>query len=447
MANSNLPGAEKAHKRKSSTTSQFQTTLVPYHRQWAPRQGKEQLQKRSRWRRRWFVACCLITLIVALVASQGNGEVGAWVADSFRATFGPTLTAQVESWYLGISDSAHQLQYQLNGKHVVSPWTVKPTAIPTKPSSRSGSTPTTPAFLPMSLPSIQPMVTPSIAGEGIWAVQNTALPPHTDLPIVAKAFIRPDPTHPFALVTLLQFDPRFSLLHMVAGLSQPGGPVGKVGTGGIPATDQNGDSLLAVLNGGFKYADGRYGMASMGTVYVPPQAGAATLAVTKEGKVVLGAWGVDPLLTSTNTDLAAWRQNAALLIDKGVINPLTQDGAAWGGTILNRAYTWRSGIGITAKNTLVYAAGDTLTAQTLADALRSAGAVMAMQTDINPFWVRAFLYQHLANGTFSISKLNSAMQGSGYEYLQKREQRDFFYFTRVAPTQPLRNALSHGLAH
>ena len=445
MTNSNFPRAEKARMRKSSS-NQSQTTLVPYHRQWAPRQGKEQLKKRGRWRRRWLATCCLMTLIAALVASQGNGEVGAWAADAFRATFGPTLTAQVESWYLGLSDSAHLLQYQLNGKHVASPWTVKPTSTPTTASS-SSSTPIVPTVLPMSLPSMLPTITPSIAGEGAWMVQNTALPPHTNLPIVAKAFIRPDPSHPYAFVTLLQFDPRFSLLHMVAGISQPGGPIGKSGTGGIPATDQNGNSLLAVLNGGFKYADGHYGMASMGTVYVPPQAGAATLAVTKEGKVVLGVWGVDPLLTSTNTDLAAWRQNAALLIDNGVINPLTQDGAAWGGTILNRAYTWRSGIGITAQNTLVYAAGDTLTAQTLAEALRSAGAVMAMQTDINPYWVRAFFYQRLSNGTLSIAKLYPAMQGSGNEYLYKTEQRDFFYFTRVAATpQPLRHAASHGLS-
>ena len=61
----------------------------------------------------------------------------------------------------------------------------------------------------------------------------------------------------------------------------------------------------------------------------------------------------------------AWRQNAALLIDKGVINPLTQDGAAWGGTVLNSSYTWRSGIGITAQGTLIYAAGNALTALTL----------------------------------------------------------------------------------
>ncbi|GAC1692790.1 MAG: hypothetical protein NVS9B9_15110 [Ktedonobacteraceae bacterium] len=369
---------------------------------------------------------------------------GAWTADTFRATFGPTITAQVESWYLGISDKTHQLQYQLSGKPVTSPWTVKPTATPTMASS-NGSTHIAPTMLPMSLSSMQPFVTPSIGGEGVWQIQDTALAPHTDLPVVAKAFIRPDPSHPYALATLLQFDTRFSFLHMVAGISQPGGPVGKSGTGGIPATDQNGNSLLAVLNGGFKYADGHYGMASQGTVYVPPQPGAATLAVTKEGQIALGAWGKDPLLTSTNTDLAAWRQNGALLIDNGINNPLTQDGAAWGGTILNRAYTWRSGIGITAQNTLVYAAGDTLTAQTLAEALHTAGAVMAMQTDINPFWVRAFLYQRLSNGTLSIAKLYPSMQGSGYEYLYKSEQRDFFYITRVTnPPQPLRRSTSHG---
>ncbi len=51
-----------------------------------------------------------------------------------------------------------------------------------------------------------------------------------------------------------------------------------------------------------------------------------------------------------------------------------------------------------------------------------------------PNWVRAFFYQRLSNGTLSIAKLYPAMQGSGNEYLYKTEQRDFFYFTRVAAT-------------
>lgn len=193
--------------------------------------------------------------------------------------------------------------------------------------------------------------------------------------------------------------------------------------------------MLATFNGGFKYADGEYGMMTNGVMYVPPQNGVATIAVTKEGKIILGAWGTDPRLTSTKHDLVAWRQNAALLINNGVINPLTSDGSAWGGTILNSAYTWRSGIGITAGGTLIYAAGDYLTALTLGQAMKAAGVVMAMQTDINPYWVRAFLYSRSSGGAYAISKLNPAMQGSGTEYLYGN-QRDFFYLTRYSPPPP-----------
>jgi len=102
---------------------------------------------------------------------------------------------------------------------------------------------------------------------------------------------------------------------------------------------------------------------------------------------------------------------------------------------LNSAYTWRSAIGITAQGTLLYAAGNALTAETLGEALKTAGAVMAMQIDINPFWVRAFLYDRDDNGQLNISKLNPQMQGTGYEYLYGTE-RDFFYLTRFAPAVP-----------
>jgi hypothetical protein len=196
--------------------------------------------------------------------------------------------------------------------------------------------------------------------------------------------------------------------------------------------------LLAALNGGFKYADGQYGLMANGVVYVPPVPGVATIAITKKGKLLLGAWGLNPLLSSQNTDLVAWRQNAALLIDHGVINPLTHDGAAWGGTILNSSYTWRSAIGMKADGTFIYAAGNALTAETLGEAMKAAGVVMAMQTDINPFWVRAFLYDRDQKRQLSVTKLNPQMQGTGYEYLNGM-QRDFFYLTRFAPTTPPTN--------
>ena len=73
-----------------------------------------------------------------------------------------------------------------------------------------------------------------------------------------------------------------------------------------------------------------------------------------------------------------------------------------------------------------------MTAQTLADALHAAGVVMAMQTDINPYWVHVFLYTQHAYGTLHISKLNPDMYGSGTKYLYGTE-RDFFYLIRFTP--------------
>lgn len=384
---------------------------------------KKRRKTRGQRLRRWLVACSLLLIIGVLLLGQGNGEAGAWLADSSRAILGPTITAQIEAWYLAGTDMLQQMAYHASGQTVAAPWAVAPTLT-------RRTTPNSPKA--MMLPSISPMVAPALAGEGTWLTQEMAPTPYNFFPLVAKTFLRPDPSHPYAIATLLQFDSRFAALHMVAGSREPGGPRGLFGPGRIPSADQNGNALLAAFNGGFKYADGQYGMMVNGTVYVPPQAGAATLAVTREGQVILGAWGVDPRLNKENTDLVAWRQNASLLIDHETINPLTHDGAAWGGTILNSAYTWRSGIGITAQGTLLYAAGNALTAATLATTLKAAGAVMALQTDINPFWVRAFLYTRNSQGVLNITKLHPSMQGRGTEYLDGTT-RDFFYLTRVVP--------------
>lgn len=396
------------------------------------RKQKKPKKKMTRGRviRRIMVVCSILTIIAVIFASQANGASGAWTADMLRAVLGPTITARIESWYLGLSDTTHQIQYKLSGQQVVPPWSVgvSPVVTTTPP-------PKVVQLSPMPLNRITPVISPALAGEGQWAVQSAAPAPYSYLPLDARAFIRPDPSHPYAIVTLLQFDARFFRLHMVAGTVEPGGPRGYYGSGVIPSADQKGNALLAAFNGGFKYADGQYGLKTGGIVYVPPQPNAATIAVTKSGQILLGTWGVDSRLNSNNTDLIAWRQNAALLINNGTINPLTQDGAAWGGTILNSAYTWRSGIGLTANGTLIYAAGSSLTALTLGEALKAAGAVMAMQTDINPFWVRAFLYNRNAQGTYDIIKLNPAMYGTGTEYLSAT-QRDFFYLTRFAPPPP-----------
>jgi hypothetical protein len=400
---------------------------------WQPATGKHRGPKLARLKkqkprrkrmRRWLVVISLLAILGIVLGTQTNGQFGAQVADAMRAVLGPTITAQVESWFLGISDKAHQIQYQLSGQPVQPPWAiaVRHKVVPTSSGNQSV----------MPLVQVKPFISPALAGEGTWTTDGLPAAGGNLPPIVEKTFIRPDPDRPYAIVTLLQFDMRNLALHMIAGTSQPGGPLGAYGPGKIPASDLQQNALVAAFNGGFKYADGQYGMYVNGRTYVPPQNGAATIAITKEGQVFIGAWGKDPRLHSGNTDLAAWRQNASLLIDNGVVSSLANDGAAWGGTILNQAYTWRSGIGITPYGSLIYAAGNYLSALTLGKALQAAGAMTAMQTDINPFWVRAFLYNRNPNVGLQITRLNTGMQGTGLEYLYST-QRDFFYLTRRIP--------------
>lgn len=404
--------------------------MIPLALPWQTgrRAAQKRKQKRHKARKKriptWLVVTSVIAILV-IVLTQGNGTVGAWSADAFRSIAGPVVTAQIEATYLNAQNKVSQLQYQLGWQHINVPWQQAPSiAMSTPP---PGAT-----MKPMPLPPMKSFISPPLAGEGTWNELERAPGPYGYLPLDARTFIRPDANYPYAVVSLLQFDARFMRMHIVPGTQEPGGPVRAYGTGTIPKIDQEGNTLLAVLNGGFKYADGAFGLMTDGRVYVPPQPNAGTIAITRAGKLLIGAWGSDPQLNSNNQDLVAWRQNASLLINNGVINPLTKDGAAWGGTILNSEYTWRSGIGVTEQGNLLYAAGNTLLPETLGKALRAAGAVMAIETDINPFWVRAFLYQRTGSGALTITRLNAQMQGTGKEYLNG-DQRDFFYLTRYTP--------------
>lgn len=372
-------------------------------------------------RRGWWIAGVTFLLITALLLSQLNGDFGAWLADVSRTVLGPQRTAHIESWLLNVEDGLHQAQYHLLGQKGTAPWS--PSAV--TPGAQSH------ALQMMPLPTIAPLAQPVLPGAGVWTTAGLPPPAMGQLPFIAKTFLQPDPQRPYAVVTLLQFDLRSVTLHLVSGTTEPGGPLGHNGLGVVPASDQFGNALVATFNGGYKYADGQYGLMTNGVVYVPPVSGVATLAITRQGQVFLGVWGQDPRLSLANPDLVAWRQNGALLIDHGQLNPLTSDGAAWGAVYLNRAYTWRSAIGLTNHGTLLYAAGDSLSAATLGKALQAAGAVMAMQTDINPKWVRAFTYQRATTGLLQIAKLDPGMQGTGDEYFQSQGySRDFFYVTR-----------------
>ena len=400
-------------------------------------------KQRRRRRVRWLSVGVAFAGVVAVLLTQASGSLGAATADMLRSTIGPVRTAQVESVYLNASDTWQRLLFRAGVIHVHAPWKVPvtPTLVPVRrvaalvapiviPAYSSRRTPPKPAVRPtQGLNRLRPMISPTLPGEGIWTASVAPASSRDSVPLIAKAFLRPDPARPYAIATILRFDLRYVAVHMVAGTSEPGGAVGILGTGTIPVADRRPGRLLAAFNGGFKYADGAYGMMVNRTTYVRPVAGAATIAITYRGRVVMGAWGRDARLSLSNPKLLSWRQNGLLLLDRGVINPLAADDSAWG-AVLSSVYTWRSAVGIAPHHVLLYAAGNSLSASTLARVLQTAGATTAMELDINPYWVRAFFYGKDPAGRLTMAGLRSDMQGNGFDFLGPYA-RDFFYITRI----------------
>ena len=95
---------------------------------------------------------------------------------------------------------------------------------------------------------------------------------------------------------------------------------------------------------------------------------------------------------SRRADVLYARQNLPLIVDRGRPNPKLSTGAAWGATVGNAILVWRSGIGIDRHGNLIYAAGNDQTVMSLAAALIRAGAVRAMELDINSYWVSFITY-------------------------------------------------------
>jgi hypothetical protein len=142
-------------------------------------------------------------------------------------------------------------------------------------------------------------------------------------------------------------------------------------------------------------------------------------------------------------DVKAVRQNLVLIVDNGQLNPELRedDTTAFGATLGNNVYVWRSGVGVTADGALVYAGGPAMSIIALARTLQAAGAVRAMEMDINTDWVSAFTYVPQDPTAFDSPiigvKLLDNMSHDGSQYLQQNS-RDFFAFTGDAkPVAPV----------
>ena len=250
-------------------------------------------------------------------------------------------------------------------------------------------------------------------------------------PALYTTFVRPDAVHTSYFAGLMWLDTKLLKANYVVGLEQPGGGANPWGSE-IPESER--DTTIAAFNSGFKMDSAHGGAYLDGQEIVPLVGGAASLVIMQDGSASVGVWGRD---FNMSPDVKAVRQNLELIVDNGQLNPALQenDTNAFGATLGNNVYVWRSGVGVTADGALVYAGGPAMSIIALARTLQAAGAVRAMEMDINTDWVSGFWYQPQDANVFGSPivgvKLLDNMSHDGSQYLQPNS-RDFFAFTADA---------------
>ncbi|HET9081230.1 MAG TPA: hypothetical protein VFO01_12040 [Trebonia sp.] len=164
---------------------------------------------------------------------------------------------------------------------------------------------------------------------------------------------------------------------------------GKVQAG--PKITASRPRLLAAFNGGFLMKSLSGGYEQEGHVARPLRAGLASLVIDKSGKARVGVWGNGVWgkgLPAAGESVYSVRQNLWLLVSGGQPTKESARWWRWGGTIGNQEYVARSALGQNAAGDLMYAGSMSTTPADLAAALAKAGAVNAMELDINPEWVQ-----------------------------------------------------------
>jgi hypothetical protein len=262
---------------------------------------------------------------------------------------------------------------------------------------------------------IRPVIHPALPGEGRWHATYAA--GGRQAPVYITSY-RPEPAYPRIVAGLAWIDQARTSIWLYPGIQEPAVPMPSRGPEEVPPDQRH--HLVATFNSAFKLADSGGGFASGGHTYAPLKNGYATILRERNGRVNIVDWEGGP--TAGRGVLYA-RQNLALLINHGRLNPNLSNGPEWGATLGNSVMVWRSGIGIDRHGNLIYAAADYLTVSSLAQILKHAGAVRAMELDINAYWPSFITYRF--PGARDPANLLPGMQRSPYRYLTP-DDRDFF---------------------
>ena len=264
-------------------------------------------------------------------------------------------------------------------------------------------------------PRIRPVLSPALPGEGVWRATFAHGGPRP--PVLITSF-RPDPSYPRMVAGIAWINRTRTTTWLYPGRLEPGVSLPSRGPMEVPTELRS--RLVATFNSGFKLSDSGGGFADGGHTYAPMKPGLATIERLRNGAVDVIAWKGGPVAAP---DVMYARQNLPLIVNHGRPNPNLSDGPEWGATLGNAIRVWRSAVGVDRHGNLIYAAAPIQTVGSLAAIMIRAGAVRAMELDINTYWTSLITYRF--PGAKAPANLLPTMDRSPLRYLTP-DDRDFF---------------------
>ena len=350
---------------------------------------------------------CLVPAAVSWVHMLSKPRNVGWniaTVEWVRSHGGNPLVSQIEDWY-------YELKAPSKGGPPLKSLPKVGIAGTSGGSSGEGSDPAKPVYRP---PRIRPVINPALPGEGVWHAASAVAGRR---PPVLLATFRSDPEYPQFVAGVAWIDSGRTRLAYVPGLAEPP-ELENRGPAEVPPSKR--DRLAATFNGGFPLETSNAGLVYRGQLLAPMVDGIATLIQYRNGRVDIRPWEhgekVPPNVTFA-------KQNLPPIIDEGKLNPNLSDGPEWGATVNNAIRVWRSGLGVDSHGNLIYAAANYQTVESLAEILERAGAVRAMELDINEDWTSFITYRH--PGAKEPSNLLPEMFRPATRYLVP-DERDFF---------------------
>jgi hypothetical protein len=364
------------------------------------RVARPRKRRGARFRRRRVFALTLAFLLgyvsiafTAAMAQPSNVPLGLRVVEWMRGNGAAWFVSGIERYY-----------YKLNAPSTGGP------ALRKLPRVGMSGTGAASAYQPAP---ISAAIYPPLPGEGQW--HGTGPLVAGGPPVLVTTF-RPDPAYPQLVAGVAWIDSTRAWVQLYPGRYEPPDSANAIAE--VPPQLRAG--LLATFNSGFRLEDSGGGFVAFGHVYVPLRHGAATFVRYRNGTADVISWtgGPDP-----GPDVEFARQNLSLIVVGGRLNSNLSDGPQWGATLGNAVRVWRSGVGVDAHGNILYAAADYQTAQSIAQILRRAGAVRAMELDINSEWVTFNFYG--SSEAAAAQKLLPDMSRDATRYLTP-DDRDFF---------------------